>query len=99
MSDTLGRKLQKAMDERGLSLRALARELGVAVGTAEGWLKGWRTPEIRHITNIAVFLRVDPSEVLDWELEEIATTLDRVNPRYRDTTVGRATYPSFLAAA
>ena len=99
MSDTLGRKLQKAMDEKGLSLRALARELGVAVGTAEGWLKGWRTPEIRHITNIAVFLRVDPSEVLDWELEEIATTLDRVNPRYREWGVGRLAYPIPQAAA
>lgn len=99
MSDTLGRKLQKAMDERGLSLRALARELGVAVGTAEGWLKGWRTPEIRHITNIAVFLRVDPSEVLDWELEEIATTLDRVNPRYRESGVGLSAHRPLPAAA
>jgi transcriptional regulator with XRE-family HTH domain len=52
------------------SLRSVARQLGVAVGTAEGWLKGWRTPDLKHIPKIAKFLGVEVAGVFFMALEE-----------------------------
>jgi len=66
-------KLAAALTDRqgDMSLRALARELGVAVGTAEGWVKGWRQPDLRHIPSIARFLEVDSGEVVGWLLADM----------------------------
>lgn len=89
MSTELAKRLQKAMGDR--SLRALARDLDVAVGTVEGWLKGWRSPDIRHISRLASYLEVAPSDILAWEME--AVTLDRVNPRYVNRPVGLLAHP------
>jgi hypothetical protein len=66
MSEQLAKALQERLGNR--SLRALSRDLGVAVGTAEGWIKGWRIPDIKHISRLAVYLDVDPSIILDWEM-------------------------------
>jgi len=41
------------------SLRQLARDLDVATGTAEGWLNGWRSPELKHFGRLAEYLQVD----------------------------------------
>jgi transcriptional regulator with XRE-family HTH domain len=71
MSEQLAKALQERLGDR--SLRALARDLGVAVGTAEGWLKGWRTPDIKHISRLAVYLGVDPSVIVDWEIAASVT--------------------------
>lgn len=69
MSEALAKALEEKKGDR--SLRALARDLEVAVGTAEGWLNGWRSPEIRHIIRLAAYLEVDPCVILQWELDEV----------------------------
>ena len=69
MSEALAKALEEKKGDR--SLRALARDLEVAVGTAEGWLNGWRTPEIPHIALLAVYLDVDPCVIMRWELDEL----------------------------
>ena len=43
---------------RDLSLRAAAREMGVAPGTYEGWEKGWREPERVNYRTIANYLGI-----------------------------------------
>jgi hypothetical protein len=77
MSEQLAKALQKKMGDR--SLRALSRDLDVAVGTAEGWLKGWRTPDIKHISRLAIYLNIDPSIILSWEMA--ASDVSAHNPR------------------
>lgn len=66
-------KLAEAIKERGadMSLREMARELDVAVGTIEGWSKGWRIPDLRHVPKLAVWLRRDVSEVVDLALTDL----------------------------
>jgi len=77
MSEQLAKALQEKLGNR--SLRALSRDLGVAVGTAEGWIKGWRIPDIKHISRLAVYLDVDPSIILHWEMA--ASDVSAHNPR------------------
>jgi hypothetical protein len=81
MSEQLAKALQEKLGNR--SLRALSRDLGVAVGTAEGWIKGWRIPDIKHISRLAVYLDVDPSIILDWEMAAISAHNPRTVTRLR----------------
>jgi hypothetical protein len=81
MSEQLAKALQEKLGNR--SLRALSRDLGVAVGTAEGWIKGWRIPDIKHISRLAVYLDVDPSIILDWEMAAISAHNLRTVTRLR----------------
>lgn len=69
----MSKQLAEALEERkgDRSLRALARELDVAVGTVEGWINGWRSPEIKYIAMLAVYLDVDPCLILKWEIAEL----------------------------
>ena len=53
------------------SLRQLARDLGVATGTAEGWVKGWRTPELENLPKIAEYLDQPVSVVVSWALMDL----------------------------
>lgn len=69
MSEQLARALEEKKGDR--SLRALARDLGVAVGTAEGWLNGWRTPELENIPGLAEYLGLDVGQIVEWELEAV----------------------------
>jgi len=66
---TLSEMLREKQGDQ--SLRALARDMGVAVGTAEGWVKGWRIPEIRFIPVLAVYLEKDVEFVVDAVLEQV----------------------------
>lgn len=70
--------LRAKQDESGLSLRGLARALGVSVGAAEGWLKGWRKPDWDNVPPLAEFLGESEAEIVSWILG------DRVKPGYRE---------------
>ncbi len=72
MSGQLEEALKEKKGDR--SLRALARDLNVAVGTAEGWLNGWRSPRLRHIRGLAVYLETPAAEIVDWEIDAIEAT-------------------------
>lgn len=69
MSNELAEALEQRKGDR--SLRALARDLNVAVGTAEGWLNGWRSPDLRHVPVLAAYLNVPIGTIVEWELEAI----------------------------
>ena len=58
--------LQTERERRGWSLRAVAREMGVAPGTYEGWEKGWREPERTNYRTIAKYLDVDMPTMLSY---------------------------------
>lgn len=98
MSEALAKALEEKKGDR--SLRALARDLDVAVGTAEGWLNGWRTPEIAHIARLAVYLEVDPCVIMRWELDELnpdlVCSLNKV-PLSRRQTVDYRRHPTVRA--
>ncbi len=69
MSAQLAEALKEKKGDR--SLRALSRDLDVAVGTAEGWLNGWRSPRLRHMRGLAVYLETTSAEIMDWEIDAI----------------------------
>lgn len=54
----LAEVLAEERERRGWSLRAVAREMGVAPGTYEGWEKGWREPEKDNWQTIARYLAI-----------------------------------------
>lgn len=62
----LAEELSKERERRGWSLRAVARELGVAPGTYEGWEKGWREPEKESWPVIAQYLNVPMPVILSY---------------------------------
>jgi len=65
---TLSQALKEKQGDQ--SLRALAKELGVAVGTAEGWVKGWRTPDLENIPRIANYLGLTVADLVEIALSE-----------------------------
>jgi len=73
-----------------------AREIGVSRQIYDTWETGHYVPGDDWAEPLSVYLGVDLAEIV-WILYR--SRINRVNPRYRDTTVGRAAYPSFLAAA
>lgn len=61
-------------DHKGdMSLRELARSLGVSTTTVEAWLKGWRRPGWEHIEALSAFLEEDRLEVVTWILDDVAS--------------------------
>ena len=58
--------LQTERERRGWSLRAVAREMGVAPGTYEGWEKGWREPDRGNYETIARYLMVPMPDLLSY---------------------------------
>jgi hypothetical protein len=48
----------------------MARDLDVAVGTVEAWVKGWRRPNLSHIPKLAVYLDLTTGEVVAAALED-----------------------------
>ena len=68
----LGVALQEKQGDK--SLRALAGEMNVAVGTAEGWVKGWRYPHIKYLPMVADYLDVEAGDIVTWAAEDAALT-------------------------
>lgn len=83
-------QLAEALTEKqgDMSLRALARELDVATGTAEGWVKGWRMPDLKHVPRIAEFLGVETGEVVSWLLADLNSAKGRWRGSYQLAPTG-----------
>lgn len=62
----LAKALSDYKEEKDLSLRALAGELGVQHGTAESWMKGWRKPGYKHLPRIVELIEVDEQTIYRW---------------------------------
>jgi transcriptional regulator with XRE-family HTH domain len=90
-------KLAEALREKkgDESLRSVARDLGVAPGTAEGWLKAWRRPDYPHLRPLAVYLDVPVETIIDWLLEEES---DSEIARLREQIMGLWTQPRLKVA-
>lgn len=65
-------KLAEALEARKGedSLRAVAGQIGVAPGTVEGWLKGWRQPSYKHLRPLAEYLNEDIDLIVRWLIED-----------------------------
>jgi len=48
----------------------MAQDIGVSVGTVEGWIKGWRRPTLAHVPKLAVYLDLTDGEIVAAALEE-----------------------------
>lgn len=70
MSEELAKALEAKKGDR--SLRSLARDLDVAVGTAEGWLNGWRSPDLKHVPVLAAYLNIPIGTIVEWEISAIS---------------------------
>jgi transcriptional regulator with XRE-family HTH domain len=82
-------KLAAALRDRqgDQSLRGLARDLGVATGTAEAWLKGWRQPGYGHLPTISDYLEVPIDEIIGWIIDE------EPREKFRFSGIGLPTQP------
>ena len=67
----LATELRRKQGDR--SLRAFARDLGVATGTAEGWVKAWRLPKYAHLPRIAEEIEYPVEEIVTWLINEPPT--------------------------
>lgn len=67
MATRLGQALKEKKGER--SLRAVARDLNVSPGTIEGWINGWRAPDLKHIPMLADYLGVSVGDIVEWGIE------------------------------
>lgn len=72
-------KLAEALEARKGedSLRTVASQIGVAPGTVEGWLKGWRQPNYKHLRPLAEYLNEDIDMIIRWLVEEEVTSTSR----------------------
>ena len=59
----LSKALWKKQKDEGWGLREMSRELDVAPGTAEGYLKGWRLPHRAHENAVAAVLGITKLEL------------------------------------
>ncbi len=59
----LSKALQKKQKAEGWGLREMSRELDVAPGTAEGYLKGWRLPDRGRVDAVAAVLGITKLEM------------------------------------
>ena len=60
---TLGEHLEKARVDKGLTIKQLAKELGVHYRSVVGWESGQHVPKPSQIDDIKAFLGYDPSEI------------------------------------
>ncbi|MBQ9046674.1 MAG: helix-turn-helix transcriptional regulator [Solobacterium sp.] len=58
-------KVKKAMTEKGMNQKELAKYSGITEPSVSRYLKGERTPRIDIITNFAKVLDLDINELLD----------------------------------
>ncbi len=59
----LSKALREKKEAEGWGLREMSRELEVATGTAEGYLKGWRLPSREHVDKVAAVLGITKLEL------------------------------------
>lgn len=84
--EQLAKALQDYKDQENLTLRGLAKKLGVQHGTAESWLKGWRKPGYEHLPVIVETIKVDELTIYRW------LTDNRENSSFGKSPLGLVTY-------
>lgn len=69
MFKNFGEKLEEILDDRCISQRALAKSLEIPASTLNGYIKGYREPNLQTIRRIATVLNVSTDELLDTEFK------------------------------
>lgn len=64
---TIGERLRKLREARGMSLRALAEEVGVSHMAIQHWEQGQATPHKKNVSVLARFFNVKPSYIYTGE--------------------------------
>lgn len=64
-----GEKLEEILDDKGISQRALAKSLEIPASTLNGYINGYREPNLQTIRNISTVLNVSTDELLDTEFK------------------------------
>lgn len=62
---TLGEKLRKLRDEKGVSLQIASTALGIAKSTIVGYEKDNREPNINTINKLAEYYRINTNDLID----------------------------------
>lgn len=93
--EQLSAALKEYQEQNDLSLRGLAREFDVATGTAEGWVKGWRKPDYKHLPIIIEKIEVDEITIYRWLTDDDSDD----NFGYRIRPEGLPTYVAEPVAA
>ena len=69
MFKNFGEKLEEILDDRGISQRALAKSLEIPASTLNGYINGYREPNLQTIRRIATVLSISTDELLDTEFK------------------------------
>lgn len=51
-------RLRQALDEKGMSMRAVSREAGLGAGAVHSWLTEGKDPSVTHLMNVCGVLGV-----------------------------------------
>lgn len=77
--DTVGNRLTRAREARGLTKSQLARGLGVKTQTLHGWEAGRNSPRANRLTMLAGVLNVSPTWILTGHGEDPVPNGDDTN--------------------
>lgn len=67
--DSFGEKLEKILDKKWMTQRELANKLNIPPSTLNGYIKGYREPNIQFIRKIVAVLNISADELLDTEFK------------------------------
>ena len=62
LRDTLSKNFKRVIDESGMSVRDLAKSIGVSETSFHRWKSGADIPKLEHVDELARVLRIDPGE-------------------------------------
>lgn len=62
LRDTLSKNFKRVIEDSGLSVRELAKRIGVSETSMHRWKSGAEVPKLEHVDDLARILGVDPGE-------------------------------------
>ena len=68
IKDLFAEKLKDLRDEKKLSQKNVANQLGVAVSTYANWEQGRREPSIYDILNLTWVFEIEANELFDFDI-------------------------------
>lgn len=83
-SDSVGEKIRIARINARMTKADVARKMGIAYSTYDGYEKGYRTPKIEVLRNIADALKVSLADILDISNKEEKKEIDILYEKLND---------------
>ena len=70
---THGEKIKKARIDKRMTIRDVAKKIGVSYQQIAQWESGERNPKLENIVKLSHVLEINPMELLpDWFLDEVS---------------------------